>query len=86
MRRLISALLILLLACGPAFADLREAVNALGKAKLDGMEQAIKAVAAEPGDAKQKVLDALGEGSLYIAPRAVTCLKPPPPRRWERKD
>ncbi len=28
----------------------------------------------------------LGEGSLYIAPRAVTCLKPPPPRRWERKD
>ena len=28
----------------------------------------------------------LGAGSLYIAPRAVTCLKPPPPRRWERKE
>jgi urea transport system permease protein len=66
MRRLITAFLMLLLACGPAFADLREAVNALGKAKLDGMEQAIKAVAAEPGDAGRKVLDALGDGSLYV--------------------
>ena len=26
----------------------------------------------------------LGEGSVYIAPRAATCLKPPAPRRWER--
>ena len=42
------------------------AVNALGQAKLDGMEQAIKAVAAEPGEARQKVLDALGEGNLYV--------------------
>jgi urea transport system permease protein len=66
MRRLMTAFMFLLLACSPAFADLREAVNALGKAKLDGMEQAIKAVAAEPGEAKQKVLDALGEGSLYV--------------------
>ena len=66
MRRLITAFLLLLFACGPAFADLRAAVNALGQAKLDGMEQAIKAVAAEPGDAKQKVLDALGEGNLYV--------------------
>ena len=57
MRRLITAFLLLLFACGPAFADLRAAVNALGQAKLDGMEQAIKAVAAEPGDATQKVLD-----------------------------
>jgi DNA polymerase III alpha subunit len=28
----------------------------------------------------------LGEGSLYLAPRAATCLKPPQPRRWERND
>ena len=35
MRRLITAFLMLLLACGPAFADLREAVNALGKAKRE---------------------------------------------------
>lgn len=66
MRRLITVLLLLLLASGPAFADLRVAVTALGQAKLDGMEQAIKAVAAEPGDAKQKVLDALGDGSLFV--------------------
>ena len=66
MRSLITALLLLLLACGPAYADLRAAVNALGQAKLDGMEQAIKAVAAEPGEATQKVLDALGEGNLYV--------------------
>ena len=66
MRPLITAFLLLMLACGPAFADLRAAVNALGQAKLDGMEQAIKSVAAEPGEAKQKVLDALGEGSLYV--------------------
>ena len=26
----------------------------------------------------------LGEESLYIAPRAAVCLKPPQPRRWER--
>ena len=66
MRPLITAFLLLMLACGPAFAELRAAVNALGQAKLDGMEQAIKSVAAEPGEAKQKVLDALGEGSLYV--------------------
>lgn len=66
MRRVITAVLLLLLACSPAFADLREAVNALGQAKLGDMEQAIKAVAAAPGDARQKVLDALGEGNLYV--------------------
>ena len=38
MRPLITAFLLLMLACGPAFADLRAAVNALGQAKLDGME------------------------------------------------
>ena len=66
MRRLITAFIVLLFAAGPALADLRAAVNALGQAKLDQMEQAIKAVAAEPGDATQKVLDALGEGNLYV--------------------
>jgi DNA polymerase-3 subunit alpha len=28
----------------------------------------------------------LGEGSVYFAPRAGTCLKPPTPRRWERDE
>jgi len=66
MRRLIIALFMLLLAAAPAVADLRTAINALGQAKFDQMEQAIKAVAAEPGDAKQPALDALGEGNLYV--------------------
>ncbi|WP_421693742.1 urea ABC transporter permease subunit UrtB [Aestuariivirga sp.] len=66
MRRLIATLLILFLSAAPAMADLRAAVNALGQAKLAGLEQAIKAVAAEPGEAPQKVLDALGEGNLYL--------------------
>ncbi|PZF78020.1 urea ABC transporter permease subunit UrtB [Aestuariivirga litoralis] len=66
MRRLIAAVLLLLLAGGPALADLRQAVNALGQAKLADMEQAIKTVAAEPGEASQKALDALGDGSLYV--------------------
>ena len=66
MRRLLLAFAILLFSSVSALADLRDAVNGLGRAKLDGMEAAIKAVAAEPGDAAQKVLDALGQGNLYI--------------------
>ena len=66
MRRLITAFLILFLAAAPAMADLREAVNTLGKVKLDGLEEAIKALAAEPGDVPPKVLAALGDGNLYV--------------------
>ena len=66
MRRLILALCMLVFAAGTAMADLRESVNALGKAKLDGFEDIIKSIAAEPGDAPAKVLDALGAGNLYI--------------------
>ena len=66
MRRLITAFCILLAFAGTAMADLREAVNALGQVKIDGFEQAIKAVAAEPGDAPPKVLEALAEGNLYV--------------------
>ena len=66
MRRLIIAFCILIFASSTAMADLREAVNALGKVKIDGFEQAIKAVAAEQGDAPGRVLEALGEGNLYV--------------------
>ncbi len=66
MRRLILAFAIFILTAVPAMADLRETVNALGKAKLDGLEQAVKTLAAEGGDAAQRTLDALGEGNLYV--------------------
>jgi urea transport system permease protein len=66
MRRLIIAICILFLAAVPAVADLREAVNALGQAKIDSFEQAIKAVAAEPGEAPARILEALAEGNLYV--------------------
>lgn len=66
MRRLILVFAILLLGASSAMADLRATVNALGKAKLDGLEQAVKAVAAEGGEASQRTLDALGEGNLYV--------------------
>jgi urea transport system permease protein len=65
-RRLITAFLLLFLAAAPAMADLREAVNTLGKVKLDGLEDAIKTLAAEPGEVPAKVLGALGEGNLYV--------------------
>jgi len=66
MRRMFLALVLLLMTTMTAFADLREVVNALGQAKLDGLEEAVKAVAAEGGDSAQKVLGALAEGNLYV--------------------
>ncbi|MCA3573263.1 MAG: urea ABC transporter permease subunit UrtB [Aestuariivirga sp.] len=66
MRRLIAAFLILIFASTAAVADLRESVNALGKVKLDGLEEAIKTLAAQPGEVPAKVLGALGEGDLYV--------------------
>ena len=66
MRRLIAAILILMFAAMPAMADLREAVNTLGKVKIDGLEEAIKTLAAEPGEVPARVLGALGEGNLYM--------------------
>ena len=47
-------------------ADLRDNVNALGNAKLEAMEAAIKVVAADPDAAATKVLEALAEGNLYV--------------------
>ena len=67
MRRLIAALLILILAAAPAMADLREAVNTLGKVKLDGLEEAIKALAAEPGEVPPKVLARTGRRQSLCA-------------------
>lgn len=66
MRRLFTALLILFLAAAPALADVREAVNQLGKVKLDGLEDVIKALAAEPGEVPARALGALAEGNLYV--------------------
>jgi urea transport system permease protein len=66
MRRLIAVLFMLIFTAGTAMADLREAVNTLGKVKLDGLEAAIKALAAEPGEVPPKVLAALGEGNLHV--------------------
>ncbi len=66
MRRLIAILFVILLSAGPALADLKSAVAALGTAKLDGMEAAIKALAAEQGPVPGQVLGALGEGNLYV--------------------
>lgn len=66
MQRMIIALVLLLFSATAASADLRDAVNALGKAKLDRLEEAVKSVAAQGGDAAQKVLGALSEGNLYL--------------------
>ena len=66
MRRLFTALLILFLTTAPALADVREAVNALGKVKLDGLEEVIKTLAAEPGEVPARALGALAEGNLYV--------------------
>ncbi|WP_373503715.1 urea ABC transporter permease subunit UrtB [Aestuariivirga sp.] len=66
MRRLIVFLFALLIASTPAAADLKESVNALGNVKLEGMEAAIKAVAAEPGPQSAAALSALAEGNLYV--------------------
>jgi urea transport system permease protein len=66
MRRLIAAFLILIFTSTAAMADLRESVNNLGKVKLDGLEEAIKTLAAEPGEVPAKVLGALAEGDLYV--------------------
>ena len=66
MRRLIAILLCVLFAAVPALADLRDSVNALGSVKLEGMEAAIKAVVAEPGEASTKALEALADGNLYL--------------------
>jgi urea transport system permease protein len=66
MQRFIAFIFILLLFTLPVRADLKSAVEALGAAKLDGMEAAIKAVAAEPGPLPQQILSALAEGNLYV--------------------
>ncbi len=66
MRRLLAAVLFFCFAVLPAHADLRASVNALGQVKLDGLEAAIKTLAADPAPAVPAILDALGEGNLYV--------------------
>ena len=66
MRRLIALFIVLIFASSAALADVREAVNQLGKVKLDGLEEAIKTLAAEPGEVPARALGALAEGNLYV--------------------
>ena len=66
MSRLLMAIFIILFAAVPAWADLRSTVTALGGARLETMEAAIKAVAAEQDSNAIKVLEALAEGNLYV--------------------
>ncbi len=58
MRRLLAAVLFFCFAVLPAHADLRASVNALGQVKLDGLEAAIKTLAADPAPAVPAILDA----------------------------
>ena len=64
MRRLIALFIVMFFASTAALADIREAVNALGKVKLDGLEEVIKTLAAEPGEVPARTLGALAEGNL----------------------
>ncbi len=67
MRRLLATLLaIFVLLSSPALADLKQSVSALGQVKMDGLEDAIKALATEPGPVPAQVLGALAEGNLYV--------------------
>ena len=66
MRRLIALFIVMFFASTAALADVREAVNALGKVKLDGLEEVIKTLAAEPGEVPARTLGALAEGNLYV--------------------
>jgi urea transport system permease protein len=66
-RPFLTVLVLLFLTATTAFAgDLRQEVNALGTAGLDGLEAAVKSLAQEQGPVPGKVLGALGEGKLYV--------------------
>jgi urea transport system permease protein len=67
MRRCLAAIFFAVMAIASAWAaDLREAINSLGSGGLEGLEPAIKVIAAEPGEIPSRVLGALSEGKLFV--------------------